>query len=248
MAEATPALSQLTPEQRKQLEEKLKSMTPEQLKDLQKQQCIFCQIVLEKVPAKKVYEDETCLVILDINPAARGHLLLLPKEHYAILPQIPDALVGRLFTVAQKMSRLLLKALHADGTSIFLANGAIAGQRAQHVIIHVIPRKEGDALLPLEEKLLDQHDWEKSKELVQEKTAHLLQQKTSEEKVEKRQKPKKEKKKEEKEEQKEDDSPEDPEENHTEEDKHAHPEEEKVSEEKASEEKVSLDDIADLFK
>ncbi len=247
MADATPALSQLTPEQRKQLEEKLKSMTPEQLKDLQKQQCIFCQIVLEKVPAKKVYEDEMCLAILDINPAARGHLLLLPKEHYAILPQIPDALVGRLFTVAQKMSRLLLKALHVDGTSIFLANGAIAGQRAQHVIIHVIPRKEGDALLPSEEKLLDQSDWKKSKELVQEKTAHLLQQKTSEEKVEKRQKPKKEKKKEEKEEKKEDDSPEDPEEDHTEEHKHAHPEEEKASEEN-SEEKISLDDIADLFK
>ena len=78
-----------TEEQRKQWEEKIKNMSPEELQELQRQQCIFCQIISSKIPSKKIYEDSTCLAVLDINPAAKGHLLLLPKEHYAIMPQVP---------------------------------------------------------------------------------------------------------------------------------------------------------------
>lgn len=145
-------MTDLTPEQQQALQEKLKNMSPEELQEFQKQQCIFCQIVAGKVPAKKVYEDKDCFAVLDINPAVAGHLLLLPKEHYAILPQMPDYLVGHLFTVAQFLSRELLKKLHSDGTTFFVANGAAAGQRAQHVLLHLIPRKEGDKLLAVEEK------------------------------------------------------------------------------------------------
>ncbi len=160
-------LEQLNPEQRKQLEEKLKNLTPEQLKELQKQQCIFCQIVAGKVPAKKLYEDESVMVVLDINPAARGHLLILPKEHYQILPQMSEIEVGNLYAVAQKLSQLLLKSLHADGTTIFLANGQAAGQRAQHVMLHLIPRKEGDGLLPVQDKVLDKVLWATNKEAIE---------------------------------------------------------------------------------
>ena len=70
---------QMSEEQRKELEEKIKNMSPEELREFQKQQCIFCQIIAGKVPAKKVYEDEHCVAVLDINPAAKGHLLLIPK-------------------------------------------------------------------------------------------------------------------------------------------------------------------------
>src|SRR3989338_4668678 len=116
-------LSQLTQEQQKELEEKLKKMSPEELLEFQKKQCIFCQIISGKIPSKKLYEDDSCLAILDINPATRGHLLILPKEHYAIMPQIPDKLMGRLMNVAKTLSKLLLKALRADGTTVFIANG-----------------------------------------------------------------------------------------------------------------------------
>ena len=95
--------SQLTPEQQEELQEKLKNMSPEELQEFQKKQCIFCQIIAGKIPSKKIYEDEKCLAVLDINPAAKGHLLLLPKEHYAIMPQIPDKILSHLFLVSKKL-------------------------------------------------------------------------------------------------------------------------------------------------
>ncbi|MBT4805369.1 HIT domain-containing protein [Candidatus Woesearchaeota archaeon] len=165
---------QLTPEQQKEMEEKLKNMSPEELMEFQKQQCIFCQIISGKIPAKKIYEDDKVLAILDINPAAKGHILLLPKEHYAIMPQIPEKEVGEMFIVAKKMSKLLLKAIKVSGTNIFIANGLVAGQKAQHFMIHIIPRKEDDGILEVEEKLTDQEMRTKVKSLIENKFNELM--------------------------------------------------------------------------
>ncbi len=126
--------------------EELKSMSPEEVAELQKKNCIFCHIASGKVPAKKVYEDEKVLAFLDINPAAPGHLLLIPKEHQAILPQIPDEDVAHMFRVSKKLSNMLLRSLQVKGTNIFVANGAVAGQKAPHFMIHIIPRSEGDGI------------------------------------------------------------------------------------------------------
>lgn len=167
-------VSRLSEEQRKELEKKLKSMSPEQIRELQKQQCIFCQIVSGKIPNKKIYEDEFCLAVLDINPATRGHLLLLPKEHYTIMPQIPRKELEHLFSVAKLLSRLLLRALHVSGTNIFLANGAAAGQRTQHFLFHLLPRKEGDHLLPAKDKLIEPSLPEKVKNAVQGRLLELI--------------------------------------------------------------------------
>ncbi|MBT4936025.1 HIT domain-containing protein [Candidatus Woesearchaeota archaeon] len=146
---------QMTPEQQKELEEKIKNMSPEELQEFQKQQCIFCQILAGKVPSKKIYEDEKCIAVLDVNPAAKGHVIVIPKEHYAIMPQIPDTEISHLFLIAQKMSQVILKSLKSAGTSIFVANGLAAGQRAQHFMIHVIPRRDGDKILDVEDKIID---------------------------------------------------------------------------------------------
>jgi histidine triad (HIT) family protein len=127
-------------------EEELSKMSPEEMRELQKQQCIFCQIISGKVQSRKVYEDDKAVAILDINPGNPGHLLLLPKEHYSIMPQVPDADAEYIFTVAKHLSQALIKALGAKGTNIFLANGAVAGQRAPHVMIHIIPRMPDDGL------------------------------------------------------------------------------------------------------
>ncbi|MBW2992317.1 HIT family protein [Candidatus Woesearchaeota archaeon] len=133
-------------DQQQAMQEKIKNMTPEQLKEYQKQQCIFCQIISGKVQSKKIYEDERCIAILDINPANPGHILLLPKEHYAVMPQIPEEDIGHLFMVSKALSNAMLKGLKVSGTNIFVANGVAAGQRAQHFMIHVIPRKENDGI------------------------------------------------------------------------------------------------------
>lgn len=167
-------MTQPTEEQRKQWEEKLKNMSPEELQELQRQQCIFCQIIAGKVPSKKVYEDSTCLAILDINPAEKGHILLLPKEHYTIMPQVPEKVLGHLSIVAKNLSQVLLKVLRADGTTVFIANGAAAGQRAQHFLIHLIPRKGGDGLLTVEERIVGQEMAMKVKAAIEKKLLSLL--------------------------------------------------------------------------
>ena len=160
-------MPEMTDEQRKELEEKIKNMSPEELKEFQKQQCIFCQIISGKIPSKKVYEDEHCLAILDINPATKGHILLLPKEHYAIMPQMPDKELGHLYVIAKKLSQALLKGLKVSGTNLFVANGLPAGQKAQHFILHIIPRKDGDELLEVKEKLVDKEMRTKVHELIE---------------------------------------------------------------------------------
>lgn len=127
-------------------EEDLKNMSPEQIAELQKQNCIFCHIISGKIPSHKVYEDEQCLAILDINPAAKGHMLLMPKQHYMIFPQMPEPLIKHLAKISKLLSKKAIKLLGATGTNIFVANGAIAGQRAPHVMIHIIPRNDNDGI------------------------------------------------------------------------------------------------------
>ena len=162
---------QMSEEQVKALQEKIKKMSPEELKEFQKKQCIFCQIISGKVQSKKIYEDEETLAILDINPANPGHIVLLPKEHYSIMPQIPEGVINNLAMAAKALSNVLLKGISAQGTNIIVANGVAAGQRAQHFMLHIIPRMEKDDLeftLPqntLPEKELDQISEKLSKSL-----------------------------------------------------------------------------------
>lgn len=221
---------QLTPEQQQELQEKLKNMSPEELQEFQKQQCIFCQIISGKVPSKKIYEDDSCLAILDINPATKGHILLLPKEHYAIMPQVPEKEMKHMFIVSRSLSQLLLKSLKAAGTNVFIANGLAAGQRAQHFMLHIIPRKEGDNIITMEEKVIDPSLQEKVKVAVENKLNELLGVKKQVVEVQEQ-------------------LPEpEPEEQEKEEPKQEEPEEEPEQEEKKREESASLDDIANLFK
>jgi histidine triad (HIT) family protein len=134
----------------------LENMTPEEILELQKKNCIFCKIINKEIPSQEVYSDDKVMVILDINPANEGHCLILPKEHYQILPQIPDDLIGYLFVIAKKTSRTLLKGLGVKGTTIFVANGALAGQKAPHFMIHVIPRKSDDMLFQIPKNTVDE--------------------------------------------------------------------------------------------
>ncbi len=167
-------LSQLTDDQKKELQEKIKNMSPEELQQLQQQQCIFCQIISGKISSQKLYDDDHFLAVLDINPATKGHLLILPKEHYAILPQMPEEILGKMFAVAKKLSKVLLKSLKVTGTNLFIANGPAAGQKAQHVILHLIPRKDGDPILDVEEKLIDKKIQANVKVAVEDKLNELL--------------------------------------------------------------------------
>lgn len=139
-------MPRITEEQMKALQERLSKMSPEELKEFQKKNCVFCQIIAGKASARKIYEDNVCIAILDIAPANPGHILLMQKEHYPIMPLIPEGEIKHMSMVAKALSHILLKTLKAGGTDIFIANGAVAGQRAQHFMMHIIPRKAGDGI------------------------------------------------------------------------------------------------------
>lgn len=109
-------------------------------------QCVLCRIVDGTVPAKKIYEDDEVIAILDFNGANPGHSFVIPKQHIPILEQIPPHLVGKLFNTANKISSAIFDALKVQGTNIFLANGIPAGQKVAHSMINVIPRKENDGI------------------------------------------------------------------------------------------------------
>ena len=105
--------------------------------------CIFCKIIEGEIPSMRVYEDEDCVAMMDINPASPGHTLILPKKHLADLSEMDEELAGRLMMVAKKIGLRQKQALGADGFNVVQNNGRAAGQTVFHYHIHVIPRYAG---------------------------------------------------------------------------------------------------------
>jgi histidine triad (HIT) family protein len=108
--------------------------------------CPFCRIVHGQIPSKKIYEDDVMLAVLDINPATNGHVLVMPKEHYYILPQVPGSDFLHIMRTTRQLSAALRDSLFADGITLFMANGGVAGQQSPHFLFHLIPRNKGDGL------------------------------------------------------------------------------------------------------
>lgn len=108
--------------------------------------CIFCKIANGVIPAATLYEDENFRVILDLGPASRGHALILPKEHYANLYEMPDELAGKAMLLAKKMVKAMTEILDCDGYNVLQNNGTAAGQTVFHFHIHLIPRYKGDCV------------------------------------------------------------------------------------------------------
>ena len=112
---------------------------------MKKDNCIFCKIINGDIPSRRLYEDDNFIVMMDIQPASKGHSLVLPKEHYANLFEMPEELAGEAIKVAQKMVKKMAPALHADGFNLLQNNGEAAGQTVSHFHIHLIPRYKGEA-------------------------------------------------------------------------------------------------------
>lgn len=102
--------------------------------------CIFCKIVKGEIPADKIYEDETSLAFLDITPINPGHILLIPKEHYKNIYDMPDEVLSKMAPIIKKLSSKLKKAVNADGINIGMNNDSPAGQVVFHAHFHIMPR------------------------------------------------------------------------------------------------------------
>ena len=106
--------------------------------------CIFCKIANGEIPSTTLYEDDDFRVILDLGPATRGHALLLPKEHYAKLFELDDAVAAKALVTAKLVAAKMKKALDADGFNVVQNNGEAAGQTVFHFHMHLIPRYQND--------------------------------------------------------------------------------------------------------
>jgi len=112
--------------------------------DMRDQNCIFCKIAAGDIPSATLYEDEDFKVILDIEPASKGHALILPKEHYANLYELDDELAAKALVLAKKMITKLTDIVGCDGYNVLQNNGAAAGQTVFHFHMHLIPRYKDD--------------------------------------------------------------------------------------------------------
>ena len=106
--------------------------------------CIFCKIAHGEIPSSTIYEDEDFRVFLDLNPAARGHALIVPKEHYADLFELDEELCKKAMVLAKRLVVKMKAVLGSDGFNLMQNNGEAAGQTVFHLHIHLIPRYEGD--------------------------------------------------------------------------------------------------------
>ena len=106
--------------------------------------CIFCKLANGEIPSRTIYEDDRFRVILDMGPATRGHALILPKEHFANIYEIPDDWAADAMVLAKHMTAVMHEKLGADGFNIVQNNGTVAGQTVFHFHIHLIPRYKDD--------------------------------------------------------------------------------------------------------
>lgn len=108
--------------------------------------CVFCKIVDGVIPSTKLFEDDDFVIILDAGPATFGHALIIPKNHYANIYEMPEELLSKSISLAKVWGEKLVKALNADGLNLVQNNGLAAGQTVFHYHLHLIPRYDGDTV------------------------------------------------------------------------------------------------------
>ena len=109
-------------------------------------ECIFCKIVKGDIPCAKIYEDGKVIAFLDIAPANKGHALVVTKNHYETLFDVPDEELGMVLLAAKKVARAQSGALGSEGFNVLMNNKKVAGQLVAHAHMHVIPRFKGDGI------------------------------------------------------------------------------------------------------
>lgn len=108
--------------------------------------CDICEMIAKKESFKVIYEDEEKIAMLHEAPAFLGHTILVPKQHFRIIEEVPEKLVSSMFNLANNISTALFESLNIHGTNLLINNGPEAGQTFAHFIINIIPRTEKDGI------------------------------------------------------------------------------------------------------
>lgn len=106
--------------------------------------CLFCEIVSGERKAYEVYQDDMTYGFLDHRPLFPGHVLLVPREHFQTVMDLPAPLLGPLFSSVQRLSRAVVKAMNAEGSFVAINNKV--SQAVPHLHVHIVPRRKGDGL------------------------------------------------------------------------------------------------------
>ena len=122
---------QLTPEMKAQINE-------------QKKNCVYCKITSKEISAKTVFSDNKTEAVLDIYPAVKGHVVYFLKEHYPITPYIPPEDSRHFFGLIPQLCKQIQKGMVTVGMNVLISSGNAAGQLVPHVLVHLLPRDEGD--------------------------------------------------------------------------------------------------------
>ena len=107
---------------------------------MNKDDCIFCKIANGEIPSATVYADSICRVILDVNPANKGHALIIPKEHFDNIYSMDAETAAKIFTIATEVAKAQKAELNPDGLNILQNNCEAAGQTVFHFHMHLVPR------------------------------------------------------------------------------------------------------------
>jgi histidine triad (HIT) family protein len=113
---------------------------------------VFCKIIRGEIPSYKIYEDADVLAILDISQVTKGHVLVMPKEHYENFLSTPQEVMHKVMDIAQRIGQVQIKMLGAKGVNILSNAYEAAGQTVMHFHVHVIPRYESNDNFHLEMK------------------------------------------------------------------------------------------------
>ncbi len=109
--------------------------------------CIFCKIIKGEIPSKKYYEDDNFLVIFEINPISKGHLVVFSKNHYVDTKEMPEEEWQKICILARNLTEKHIKEIKADGYSFLINQGEAAQSAVPHrPHIHIIPRRFNDGL------------------------------------------------------------------------------------------------------
>ncbi len=140
-------ISNLPDDQREKVSQQIESATPEQIEALvesKQGECLFCGLAKGTIETIKVYEDSFIIAFLDINPSFPGQTIVIPKEHYQFIFQMPDQVLWEMIRVSKMLMPIIVNVTKAKGISVFMAQGAAAGQRISHVSLNLIPRFDDD--------------------------------------------------------------------------------------------------------
>ena len=108
--------------------------------------CIFCKLANGEIETNTLYEDDDFRVIFDVSPATEGHVMILPKKHYANVFELPEELASKVYVLAKKVAAALKEITGCNGVNILQNNGEAAGQTVFHFHMHVIPRYHEEIL------------------------------------------------------------------------------------------------------